>query len=290
MHKVGFVGLGVMGFPMSSHISSAGFTTYIYNRTANTSHQWLESNKGIITETPGELAEQVEILMLCVGRDEDVEEVVFGKNGIIEKIRPGTILVDHTTTSAKLSKKMNRIFEENECFYLDAPVSGGQAGAENAMLTVMIGGDQEAYKKSLNVINSYSKFINYMGPSGSGQLTKMVNQISIAGLLQALAEAVNFSEKAGLDSKNVLDVISKGAAQSWQMDNRWETMTKDEFDFGFAVDWMRKDLDIVLEEAKKIGANVELTELINNYYNELQESGGGRWDTSSLLKRIRNKV
>lgn len=288
MLKVGFVGLGVMGFPMSSHISSAGFTTYIYNRTTNTSHQWLESNKGIITETPGELAEQVEILMLCVGRDEDVEEVVFGKNGIIEKIRPGTILVDHTTTSATLSKKMNRIFEENECFYLDAPVSGGQAGAENAMLTVMIGGDQEAYKKSLNVINSYSKFINYMGPSGSGQLTKMVNQICIAGLIQALAEGINFSKKAGLNTADVMEVIAKGAAQSWQMENRWETMLADQYDHGFAVDLMRKDLEIVKKQAELIGANIEVTKLVNNFYQDIQDIGGGSWDTSSLLKRLQD--
>jgi 3-hydroxyisobutyrate dehydrogenase-like beta-hydroxyacid dehydrogenase len=290
MDKVGFIGLGVMGYPMSSHISKSGFQTYIFNRTPYTSSKWKDSFHGSICTSPKEVTKYVDFLCLCVSKDEDVKEVLCGKDGAIEGIKPGTIIIDHTTTSASLAREMHKIFEEISCHYLDAPVSGGQAGAENGSLTIMAGGNKEAYKRSKKVFSTYSKFSKYMGEAGNGQLTKMVNQIAIASLIQGLAESVNFSEESGLDSKDVLQVISKGAAQSWQMDNRWETMTRNEFDFGFAVDLMRKDLDIVESEAKKLNVNIETTKLINNFYKELQKMGGGGWDTSSLVKRIRKKT
>lgn len=290
MDKVGFIGLGVMGYPMSSHISKSGFQTHIFNRTSKISNNWNNSCHGSICASPKEVAKHVDFLCLCVSKDEDVKEVLCGKDGAIEAIKPGTIIIDHTTTSASLSREMHKIFEKINCHYLDAPVSGGQAGAENGSLTIMVGGNEEAYKRSKKVLSTYSKFSKYMGKTGNGQLTKMVNQIAIASLIQGLAESVNFSEESGLEPKDVLQVISKGAAQSWQMDNRWETMTKDEFDFGFAVDLMRKDLDIVESEAAKLDVNIETTKLINNFYRELQEMGGGDWDTSSLVKRIRKKT
>ena len=290
MDKVGFIGLGVMGYPMSSHISKSGFQTHIFNRTSKISNNWNNSCHGSICASPKEVAKHVDFLCLCVSKDEDVKEVLCGKDGVIEAIKPGTIIIDHTTTSASLAREMHIIFEKINCHYLDAPVSGGQAGAENGSLTIMVGGNEEAYKRSKKVLSTYSKFSKYMGKTGNGQLTKMVNQIAIASLIQGLAESVNFSEESGLEPKDVLQVISKGAAQSWQMDNRWETMTKDEFDFGFAVDLMRKDLDIVESEAAKLDVNIETTKLINNFYRELQEMGGGDWDTSSLVKRIRKKT
>ncbi|MBA4724114.1 MAG: NAD(P)-dependent oxidoreductase [Gammaproteobacteria bacterium] len=290
MDKVGFIGLGVMGYPMSSHISKSGFQTHIFNRTSKISNNWNNSCHGSICASPKEVAKHVDFLCLCVSKDEDVKEVLCGKDGVIEAIKPGTIIIDHTTTSASLAREMHKIFEKINCHYLDAPVSGGQAGAENGSLTIMVGGNEEAYKRSKKVLSTYSKFSKYMGKTGNGQLTKMVNQIAIASLIQGLAESVNFSEESGLEPKDVLQVISKGAAQSWQMDNRWETMTKDEFDFGFAVDLMRKDLDIVESEAAKLDVNIETTKLINNFYRELQEMGGGDWDTSSLVKRIRKKT
>ena len=290
MDKVGFIGLGVMGYPMSSHISKSGFQTHIFNRTSNISSKWKDSFHGSICTSPKEVAKYVDFLCLCVSKDEDVKEVLCGKDGAIEGIKPGTIIIDHTTTSASLAREMYEIFEEINCHYLDAPVSGGQAGAENGSLTIMAGGNEKAYKRSKKVLSTYSKFSKYMGEAGNGQLTKMVNQIAIASLIQGLAESVNFSEESGLDTKDVLQVISKGAAQSWQMDNRWETMTRDEFNFGFAVDLMRKDLDIVESEAIKLNVNIETTKLINNFYKELQKMGGGCWDTSSLVKRIRKKT
>ena len=290
MDKVGFIGLGVMGYPMSSHISKSGFQTHIFNRTSKISNNWNNSCHGSICASPKEVAKHVDFLCLCVSKDEDVKEVLCGKDGVIEAIKPGTIIIDHTTTSASLAREMHKIFEKINCHYLDAPVSGGQAGAENGSLTIMVGGNEKAYKRSKKILSTYSKFSKYMGKTGNGQLTKMVNQIAIASLIQGLAESVNFSEESGLEPKDVLQVISKGAAQSWQMDNRWKTMTKDEFDFGFAVDLMRKDLDIVESEAAKLDVNIETTKLINNFYRELQEMGGGDWDTSSLVKRIRKKT
>ena len=284
MTRVGFIGLGVMGSPMSSHLSKKGFNTFVYNRTQDVSKKWEDSNKGEAKRSPQDLANSVNFLIMCVGNDDDVREIMFSEDGAYPSLKPGTIVIDHTTTSAKLAKELSAKLKNKNCYYLDAPVSGGQLGAEEGNLTIMVGGEKEAYEKSLDVLAAYSK---YMGESGSGQLTKMVNQIAIAGLLQSLSEAVNFSEKSGLNSEDVLNVISKGAAQSWQMDNRWQTMLKDEFDFGFAVDWMRKDLDIVSDEASRIGANIHVTELVNNFYKQIQEDGGGRLDTSSLARRIK---
>ena len=287
MTRVGFIGLGVMGSPMSSHLSKKGFNTFVYNRTQDVSKKWADSNKGEVKTSPQDLAKSVNFLIICVGNDDDVREILFSEDGAYPSLKPGTIVIDHTTTSAKLAKELSAKLKNKNCYYLDAPVSGGQLGAEEGNLTIMVGGEKEAYEKSLDVLAAYSKYSKYMGESGSGQLTKMVNQIAIAGLLQSLSEAVNFSEKSGLNSEDVLNVISKGAAQSWQMDNRWQTMLKDEFDFGFAVDWMRKDLDIVSDEASRIGANIHVTELVNNFYKQIQEDGGGRLDTSSLARRIK---
>jgi 3-hydroxyisobutyrate dehydrogenase-like beta-hydroxyacid dehydrogenase len=287
MTRVGFIGLGVMGSPMSSHLSKKGFNTFVYNRTQDVSKKWADSNKGEIKTSPQDLAKSVNFLIICVGNDDDVREILFSEDGAYSSLKPGTIVIDHTTTSAKLAKELSAKLKNKNCYYLDAPISGGQLGAEEGNLTIMVGGEKEVYEESLDVLAAYSKYSKYMGESGSGQLTKMVNQIAIAGLLQSLSEAVNFSEKSGLNSEDVLNVISKGAAQSWQMDNRWQTMLKDEFDFGFAVDWMRKDLDIVSDEASRIGANIHVTELVNNFYKQIQEDGGGRLDTSSLARRIK---
>ena len=287
MTRVGFIGLGVMGSPMSSHLSKKGFNTFVYNRTQDVSKKWADSNKGKIKTSPQDLAKSVNFLIICVGNDDDVREILFSEDGAYSSLKPGTIVIDHTTTSAKLAKELSAKLKNKNCYYLDAPISGGQLGAEEGNLTIMVGGEKEVYEESLDVLAAYSKYSKCMGESGSGQLTKMVNQIAIAGLLQSLSEAINFSEKSGLNSEDVLNVISKGAAQSWQMDNRWQTMLKDEFDFGFAVDWMRKDLDIVSDEASRIGANIHVTELVNNFYKQIQEDGGGRLDTSSLARRIK---
>jgi 3-hydroxyisobutyrate dehydrogenase-like beta-hydroxyacid dehydrogenase len=226
--------------------------------------------------------------MICVGRDEDVRDVICGNDGLLESLNPGTIIIDHTTTSATLAKEMNQVLQEKGCYFLDAPISGGQAGAEAGKLSVMVGGSKESFMAVKNIIDSYSKFSKHMGISGSGQLTKMVNQICIGGLLQALAEGMSFSEKAGLNTNDVMEVITKGAAQSWYMENRWSTMLQDKYDHGFAVNWMRKDLDIVEDQAAKIGASIEATKLVNNFYKEIQNMDGGRWDASSLLKRIKD--
>ena len=289
MKKKGFIGLGVMGYPMAGHLSSNGFDTCVFNRTPEKAEQWSARFQGEVCETPAEIALRSDIIFLCVGRDKDVREVLIGEGGVLLQIKPGTIVVDHTTTSASLSKEMNDILLKKQCFYLDAPVSGGQAGAEAGKLSVMVGGDKNSYESVKEALGVFSKFTKYMGKSGSGQLTKMVNQICIGGLIQALAEGINFSEKAGLNTADVMEVITKGAAQSWQMENRWETMLADDYDHGFAVDWMRKDLDIVSAEASKIGADIEITNLVNMFYKDIQDLGGNRWDTSSLLKRVQEK-
>ena len=289
MKKKVFIGLGVMGYPMAGHLSSNGFDTCVFNRTSEKAEQWSARFQGEVCETPAEIALRSDIIFLCVGRDKDVREVLIGEGGVLLQIKPGTIVVDHTTTSASLSKEMNDILLKKQCFYLDAPVSGGQAGAEAGKLSVMVGGDKNSYESVKEALGVFSKFTKYMGKSGSGQLTKMVNQICIGGLVQALAEGINFSEKAGLNTADVMEVITKGAAQSWQMENRWETMLADDYDHGFAVDWMRKDLDIVSAEASKIGADIEITNLVNIFYKDIQDLGGNRWDTSSLLKRIQKK-
>ena len=224
--------------------------------------------------------------MICIGNDNDVRDVISGRDGVINYLKKGSIIVDHTTTSSELSMEMNELLNSKDIFYIDAPVSGGEAGAQSGQLSIMAGGDKEAFNSIKNILEPYTKFIKYMGPSGSGQLTKMVNQICIAGLIQALAEGVNFSKKVGLNTQDVLEVVSKGAAQSWQMENRWETMTQNKYDYGFAVDLMRKDLDIVLKEADKSNISLDVTKIINEFYKDIQDAEGGRWDTSSLLKRL----
>ena len=289
MNKIGFIGLGVMGAPMAGHLSRNNFEVSVFNRTNEKSIIWKSRNKGKVCNSPNELAISSECIVLCVGKDEDVKDIINGKSGIIDALNPGSVIIDHTTTSAELAKEMNEVLLSKDCFFVDAPISGGQLGAESGTLSIMAGGDRKAYEACNKIFKSYSKSHKYMGPSGSGQLTKMVNQICIAGLIQALAEGMHFSRRAGLNTTDVMDVITKGAAQSWQMENRWETMLNDEYDFGFAVDLMRKDLDIVLKQAKKMDTELEVTDLVNNFYKEIQKSGGGRWDTSSLLKRIQQK-
>ena len=289
MNKIGFIGLGVMGGPMAGHLSKSGFQVSVFNRTYEKSSKWTSQYKGTVCDSLSELSSSSEFIILCVRNDQDVKDIINGKQGIIDSLKPGTIIIDHTTTSADLSKKINELLSGIGCFYIDAPISGGQLGAESGTLSIMAGGDKKAFDASKKILTSYSKFFKYMGSSGSGQLTKMVNQICIAGLIQALAEGINFSAKVGLNTADVMDVITKGAAQSWQMENRWQTMVDDEYDFGFAVDLMRKDLDIVLKQAKEINMELEITDLVNNYYKEIQELGGGSWDTSSLLKRIKKE-
>ena len=284
----GFIGMGVMGFPMAGHLSLNGFDVCIFNRSQEKASNWVTQFNGIMCNSPSDMASQCDIIILCVGKDEDVKDVICGENGILKSIKPGTIIIDHTTTSATLAKDMNQILQNKKAYFLDAPISGGQAGAEEGKLSVMVGGDKQAFIKVKDILGAYSKFVKYMGSSGSGQLTKMVNQICIGGLLQALAEGINFSEKAGLNTEDVMEVITKGAAQSWYMENRWSTMLNNKYDHGFAVDWMKKDLDIVEDQAERIGANVQVTQLVNNFYKEIQELDGGRWDASSLLKRIKD--
>ena len=289
MNKIGFIGLGVMGAPMAGHLSRNNFEVLVFNRTNEKSIIWKSRNEGKVCNSPNELAISSECIVLCVGKDEDVKDIINGKLGIIDALNPGSVIIDHTTTSAELAKEMNEVLLSKDCFFLDAPISGGQLGAESGTLSIMAGGDRKAYEACNKIFKSYSKSHKYMGPSGSGQLTKMVNQICIDGLIQALAEGMHFSRRAGLNTTDVMDVITKGAAQSWQMENRWETMLNDEYDFGFAVDLMRKDLDIVLKQAKKMDTELEITDLVNNFYKEIQKLGGGSWDTSSLLKRIQQK-
>ena len=286
--RKGFIGIGVMGFPVAGHLSSNGFDVCIFNRSQEKASNWVTQFNGSLCSSPLDMASQCDIIILCVGKDEDVKDVICGENGILKSIKPGTIIIDHTTTSATLSKDMNQILQDKKAYFLDAPISGGQAGAEEGKLSIMVGGDKQAFIKVKDILGAYSKFVKYMGSSGSGQLTKMVNQICIGGLLQALAEGINFSEKAGLNTEDVMEVITKGAAQSWYMENRWSTMLNNEYDHGFAVDWMKKDLDIVEDQAKRIGANIQVTQLVNNFYKEIQELDGGRWDASSLLKRIKD--
>ena len=284
--KVGFIGLGVMGFPMAGHLQSSINDLIVFNRSEEKSIEWIESFGGKSLKNLEDIAEYSDVIILCIGKDDDVRNVIGGKEGLINKLKPGAIIVDHTTTSSDLPIEMNNLLNPLGVQFIDAPISGGQAGAESGQLSIMAGGDKEAFAQIEEVINTYAKFSKYMGASGTGQLTKMVNQICIAGLIQALAEGINFSENVGLNSKDVLEVISKGAAQSWQMENRWESMLQDEYDHGFAVDLMKKDLDIVIDKAKDSDINLDITKLINNFYADIQNIGGGRWDTSSLLKRI----
>ena len=284
---IGFIGLGVMGFHIAGHLSKHNQIA-VFNRTKKKSEIWSAKYNGKICNSPADLAKISDVIMLCVGNDDDVRDIVTGYQGLLENIKPGSIIVDHTTTSAKLAKEIYELLDSNDIFYIDAPVSGGEVGAQSGMLSIMAGGNKDAYDQIKSILEPYTKLIKYMGLSGSGQYTKMVNQICIAGLIQALAEGINFSEKVGLDTKSVLEVVSNGAAQSWQMDNRWLTMLDDNYDHGFAVDLMRKDLEIVLDEANINNINIEITKIINEFYKDIQKAGGGKWDTSSLLKRIEN--
>jgi len=285
--NVAFIGLGVMGYPMAGYISKAGHNVTVFNRTKSKAEKWVDEYKGKIAETPAEAAKDAEYIFTCVGNDNDLREVTFGDNGIFKTIKKGSVYVDNTTASATIAREIHEYAKKNGFGSLDAPVSGGQAGAENGALTVMIGGDQADFDKAKDKIDCYSKKMKLLGGPGNGQLAKMVNQICIAGLVQGLSEAINFGMKAGLNMEDVIEVISKGAAQSWQMENRYKTMIDDKFDFGFAVDWMRKDLKIAMDEAKNNGSLLPVTELVDKYYGEVQGMGGNRWDTSSLIKRFR---
>ena len=285
--NVAFIGLGVMGYPMAGYISKAGHNVTVYNRTTSKAEKWINQYKGEKAETPAKAAENADYILTCVGNDNDLREVTFGEKGIFKTIKENSIYIDNTTASATIAREIYDYAKKNKFGLLDAPVSGGQAGAENGALTVMIGGDQKDYDKASHIIDCYSKKMKLLGNSGSGQLAKMVNQICIGGLVQALSEAINFGMNAGLKMEDVIEVISKGAAQSWQMENRFKTMIDDKFEFGFAVDWMRKDLKIALEEAKKNKSPLPITEVIDKYYAEVQDMGGNRWDTSSLIRRFR---
>ena len=285
--KVAFIGLGVMGYPMAGYISKGGHNVTVFNRTQSKAEKWVKEFKGKMAKTPAEAAKDAEYIFTCVGNDNDLREVTFGDNGAFKTIKKGAIYIDNTTASATIAREIYEYGKKSGFGSLDAPVSGGQAGAENGALTVMIGGDQKDFDKAKDKIDCYSKKMKLLGKAGNGQLAKMVNQICIAGLVQGLSEAINFGIKAGLNMEDVIEVISKGAAQSWQMENRYKTMIDDKFDFGFAVDWMRKDLKIAMEEAKNNGSLLPVTELVDKYYGEIQGMGGNRWDTSSLIKRFR---
>jgi len=285
--KVSFIGLGVMGYPMAGHISKAGHNVTIFNRTTSKAEKWLKEYKGKLAKTPAEAVTDCDFIFTCVGNDNDLREVTLGKNGLFKSAKKNCVYIDNTTASAEIARELHKKAKSAGFHFLDAPVSGGQAGAENGALTVMIGGDTEAYKKASPVIDCYSKKMKLLGAPGSGQLAKMVNQICIAGIVQGLSEAINFGLNAKLKMEDVIEVISKGAAQSWQMENRYKTMIDDKFDYGFAVDWMRKDLKIAMEEAKRNNSPLPVTKIIDEYYGEIQKMNGNRWDTSSLIKRFR---
>lgn len=286
MATVSFIGLGVMGYPMAGYLAKGGHTVRVYNRTQSKAANWVKEYGGSAFETPAACAESADVVFACVGNDDDLRGVTVGEQGAFSTMQKGAIFCDHTTASAEVARELYATAAEQGVAFLDAPVSGGQAGAENGALTVMVGGDQATYDKAEPLIELFSKSVRLMGDSGAGQLTKMVNQICIAGLVQGLAEGLHFGEAAGLDCRKVIDVISKGAAQSWQMENRYETMLDRKFDHGFAVDWMRKDLGIVLDEANRNNTSLPVTALVNQFYADVQELGGQRWDTSSLLARL----
>lgn len=283
--KVAFIGLGVMGYPMAGHVLRAGLEICVFNRNAARAEQWCAEYGGNMAPTPAEAAKNADVVLVCVGNDDDVRAVVLGGSGALAAMKHGAILVDHTTASADLARELAGAAQQQGKQFLDAPVSGGQAGAENGALTVMIGGEPSTYDLAKPVIDCYSRFSKLLGPTGHGQLAKMVNQICIAGVVQGLAEGLNFAIKAGLEGEELIETLSKGAAGSWQMENRYQTMLQDQYEFGFAVDWMRKDLGIALAEAGKNGAELPVTALVDSFYQEVQAAGGGRWDTSSLLTR-----
>ncbi|MDJ0757998.1 MAG: NAD(P)-dependent oxidoreductase [Woeseiaceae bacterium] len=284
--RVAFVGLGVMGYPMAGHLSRAGCEVSVFNRTTSTAERWCEEYSGTQCQTPAEAAARAEHVFACVGNDDDVRAVMLGDKGILAGVRSGSLVVDHTTASADLARELYAAFANKDVGFIDAPVSGGEAGAVNGQLSIMVGGDAGDVTRARDTMNAYAKRITHIGDAGAGQLAKMVNQICIAGLVQGLSEGLHFAKRAGLDVATVIDAIGKGAAQSWQMDNRWETMTNGEFDFGFAVDWMRKDLAIAFDEASRNGAKLQVAELVDAFYAEVQLMGGSRWDTSSLIARL----
>ena len=287
MSRVAFLGLGVMGYPMAGHLNArGGHEVIVYNRTPTTVAKWVDKFGGASAPTPRAAAAGCDIVFACVGNDSDLRAVTLGEEGAFAGMRPGGVFVDHTTVSANVARELDGEARRRKFGFIDAPVSGGQAGAESGQLTVMCGGDSEDYARVEPAISAYARFCRLMGPSGAGQLTKMVNQICIAGLVQALSEGLRFAQAAGLDQQRVVDVISKGAAQSWQMDNRHKTMIAGQFNFGFAVEWMRKDLAICLDEARRSGASLPVTALVDQFYGEVQAKGGGRWDTSSLITRL----
>ena len=287
MAKVAFLGLGVMGYPMAGHLQAKGHEVTVYNRTGAKAEAWAAEHGGRAAATPAAAAEGCDFVMACVGNDDDLRAVCLGETGAFAGMKPGAIFVDHTTVSAAVTRELSAVAAEAGLGFVDAPVSGGQAGAENGVLSVMCGGDQAAYDAAEPVIAAYAKICRRLGESGAGQITKMCNQIAIAGLVQGLAESLHFAEKAGLSISDVVEVISQGAAGSWQMANRYKTMEADAFEFGFAVDWMRKDLGICLDTANETGASLPVTALVDQFYKDVQKMGGGRWDTSSLIARLR---
>ena len=287
--RVAFIGLGVMGYPMAGFLAQAGHDVVVYNRTGAKAADWCDRHRGTAAATPSAASSGAEIIFACVGDDNDVRDVILGADGAVHGAEPGAIIVDHTTASATLAQQLEKELRNCDIGFLDAPLSGGQAGAESGQLTIMVGGETDVFERAQPVMAAYARAITRIGPAGHGQLAKMVNQICIAGVVQGLAEALHFANKAGLDVPSVIAAISKGAAQSWQMENRWQTMIDGDFDFGFAVDWMRKDLAIALEAAAISGATLEMTELVDRYYAEVQALGGSRWDTSSLIARLEPK-
>lgn len=287
MAKVAFIGLGVMGYPMAGHLTKNGHDVCVYNRTNTKAQKWVDEHGHRMAETPAAAAQGAEIVFACVGNDDDLRQVTIGENGAFEGMDSGAVFVDHTTASAEVARELDAAIKAKGCHFIDGPVSGGQAGAENGVLTVMCGGEQADFDRVEPVIQSFARAVTLLGAVGAGQLTKMVNQICIAGLVQGLSEGLAFAKNAGLDVKQVVDVISKGAAQSWQMENRGTTMADDEFEFGFAVDWMRKDLRLCIEESSRNGSLLPVAALVDQFYAEVQNMGGKRWDTSSLIRRLR---
>ena len=284
--NIAFIGLGVMGYPMAGFLAKAGHNLTVYNRTTSKAEKWVKEYGGKLALTPAEASKNAVFIFACVGNDDDLRSVTTGKDGVFSTMKSGAMFVDHTTASAKVARELSDAAKKLGCTSLDAPVSGGQAGAENGVLTVMVGGDQKSFKRAEPLIRNYAKMIKLLGPAGFGQLTKMVNQICIAGLVQGLAEGIHFAKAVGLDVEAVIETISKGAAQSWQMENRYKTMNENFFDYGFAVDWMRKDLAIALEEARANQAHLPVAALVDQFYSEVQALGGNRWDTSSLIVRL----
>lgn len=289
MTRLAFIGLGTMGYPMAGHLLRAGFNVSVWNRTTQKSSQWQQEYGGEIASSPAHAAESADIILTCVGRDEDLREVLLGEEGVIKKIKFGTLVIDHSTVSANISREVAGILKQHQCGFIDAPVSGGQQGAINGQLSIFCGGDANDFAKAQPVLASYAKALAHLGPVGHGQLAKMVNQICVAGVIQGLAEGMRFAESAKLDVNQVMQLVGQGAGSSWQLLNRHQTMQQDYYEHGFAVDWMRKDLDIVLAESAQLGLNLPITTVINDFYREVQAMGGGRWDTSSLLKRLQNQ-